>query len=592
MSYWIPPKIANLFNIYNSLGNESYDIKNDPISNVRVGLTTGDDFRFVRNCFEIPLNKKNSLFWIRFLKGGEFRPFENPSQLMLLWYNNGYELKNFGGSYFRNEHSFEKIGIVCPYISDKGICAQPSPSCNVFGHASRFIEIHDTSIEYRHAILGLLNSETYTMLLSCLTADRKHESSILSSLPIPIFSQKKISIIANATKNILSCLFPLQSEEETTPLFLKPYISNRHNLSENCDLYNHRAMKIRHKVIKEINNIDNIFWKMEELNSNDKNEFFIIASAFNSTPTNTIASHISHRLSNISKKKLVSILLSYLIGCNYGRWDIVKILNNCQNDFSPEEQLPFLQPGMLQISSGIPTESKHLPADYPLNINWDGIIVDDKNHPKDIVIGIRDSIKVIWQEKANDIENEACVILGIYSLREYFSKTANFFANHLKIYSISRRKSPIYWPLSTPSSSYTLWLYYHRLSDQILYTCVNDFVDPKLKQVKEDLGQLQKNTNRSTHEEKELEKLTNFELELTDFKDELLRIAKFWKPNLNDGVQITAAPLWKLFQHKPWQKKLKETWEKLEKGEYDWAHLAYSIWPERVTEKCRTDKSL
>jgi hypothetical protein len=57
-------------------------------------------------------------------------------------------------------------------------------------------------------------------------------------------------------------------------------------------------------------------------------------------------------------------------------------------------------------------------------------------------------------------------------------------------------------------------------------------------------------------------------------------------------VQISAAPLWKLFQFKPWQKKLKETWESLEAGEYDWAHLAYSIWPERVREKCKTDKSL
>ena len=45
-------------------------------------------------------------------------------------------------------------------------------------------------------------------------------------------------------------------------------------------------------------------------------------------------------------------------------------------------------------------------------------------------------------------------------------------------------------------------------------------------------------------------------------------------------------------QHKPWQKVLKETWGKLEKGDYDWAHLAYSYWPERVKDKCRADKSL
>ena len=57
-------------------------------------------------------------------------------------------------------------------------------------------------------------------------------------------------------------------------------------------------------------------------------------------------------------------------------------------------------------------------------------------------------------------------------------------------------------------------------------------------------------------------------------------------------VQITAAPLWSLFRHKPWQKVLKETWAKLEKGDYDWAHLAMQYWPERVRVKCKTDKSL
>ena len=32
--------------------------------------------------------------------------------------------------------------------------------------------------------------------------------------------------------------------------------------------------------------------------------------------------------------------------------------------------------------------------------------------------------------------------------------------------------------------------------------------------------------------------------------------------------------------------------EKIEEGKYDWAHLAFSIWPDRVREKCKHDKSL
>ena len=105
------------------------------------------------------------------------------------------------------------------------------------------------------------------------------------------------------------------------------------------------------------------------------------------------------------------------------------------------------------------------------------------------------------------------------------------------------------------------------------------------------MEKLQKKSNRTNQEEKVLEKLSDLAIELKDFHDELLRIAKFWKPNLNDGVQITAAPLWKFFQHKPWQKKLKQTWKDLEKGKYDWAHLAYSIWPERVIRASHKNRS-
>jgi hypothetical protein len=97
---------------------------------------------------------------------------------------------------------------------------------------------------------------------------------------------------------------------------------------------------------------------------------------------------------------------------------------------------------------------------------------------------------------------------------------------------------------------------------------------------------------RTRDEEKQFETLQAFELELIELRDTLLAIAQGYQPNHDDGVQITAAPLWPLFRHKPWQKVLKDTWTKLEKGDCDWAHLAMSYWPARVREKCKTDKSL
>ena len=169
----------------------------------------------------------------------------------------------------------------------------------------------------------------------------------------------------------------------------------------------------------------------------------------------------------------------------------------------------------------------------------------------------------------------------------------DFFAHHLQRYSKSRRKAPIYWPLTTTSGGYTLWLYYPSLTSQTIYTAINDFVEPMLRQVGADVTALRnQGTARTRDDEKRLEELQNQELELLDLQGLLLKIAPNFQPHHDDGIQISAAPLWPLFRHKPWQKVLKDTWIKLEKGDYDWAHLAMNYWPDRVREKCQTDKSL
>ena len=92
---------------------------------------------------------------------------------------------------------------------------------------------------------------------------------------------------------------------------------------------------------------------------------------------------------------------------------------------------------------------------------------------------------------------------------------------------------------------------------------------------------------------KELNDQKEFLAELGDFKEELLRVAQLpYKPNHDDGVLITAAPLHNLFQHVKWKRSTQDCWKLLQKGEYDWAHLAYSIWPERVKKKCVKDLSM
>ena len=293
---------------------------------------------------------------------------------------------------------------------------------------------------------------------------------------------------------------------------------------------------------------------------------------------------------------LVHGLLEYALGVALGRFDIRLATGERDHPLEPEpfDPLPACSPGMLVTADGLPpTSTEELPPNYPIPIPFNGILVDDEGHPNDIVVRVRQVLDLIWGDQAGDIEQEACQILRVSSLRDYFTKPSACFAEHLSRYSKSRRQAPIYWPLATRSGGYTLWLYYHRLTDQTLYTCINDFVEPKLHQVNQSTTQLRSQASRSRDQDKRLETLQTLELELIDLRDELLRIAQLpYTPNLNDGVQITAAPLWPLFGLKKWQSKLKDTWKKLEKGDYDWAHLAYTIWPERVREKCKWDRSL
>jgi hypothetical protein len=282
---------------------------------------------------------------------------------------------------------------------------------------------------------------------------------------------------------------------------------------------------------------------------------------------------------------------AYLVGATFGRWDIRYATGERQPPDLPDpfDPLPVCPPGMLQNAEGLPGEPKDVPADYPLRISWSGILVDDENHSEDIVARVREAIEVIWKGRAEAIEQEACVILGVKTLRDYFRRPAAFFADHLKRYSKSRRQAPIYWPLSTKSGSYTLWLYYHRLTDQTLHTCLADFLDPKLRKVQSELNSLTGSGGGGTR----AGELREFLDELHDLRDEIERVIKLpWKPNLNDGVLITASPLHKLFRLQKWQKDIKACWDTLAKGEYDWAHLAHTIWPSRVEKACEKDRSI
>jgi hypothetical protein len=193
---------------------------------------------------------------------------------------------------------------------------------------------------------------------------------------------------------------------------------------------------------------------------------------------------------------------------------------------------------------------------------------------------------------------ECCEALGVKDVREYLRAPAKFFADHLSRYSKSRRKAPIYWPLSVASGSFTAWVYYPRLSPQTLHALINELLLPRLTRVEEERARIDARLEFATGRSAERlvdarDKARAHAQELRDLRAALDAInALPFLPDLDDGVVINAAPMRGLFRLKPWRDELEAVWTSLTTGEYDWAHLAMTLRRDEVLAKCKTDKSI
>jgi hypothetical protein len=297
----------------------------------------------------------------------------------------------------------------------------------------------------------------------------------------------------------------------------------------------------------------------------------------------------------VDAEPMAASLLSWALGVACGRFDVRLAAGDRALPEEPEpfDPLPVCSPGMLTGDDGLPLAAP--PDGYPLAIPEDGVLVDDPGHPQDLLGRVRAVFGVVFGDDASErlLEAEGHVGRRAEDLRAWFAN--RFFALHIKRYSKSRRKAPIYWQLATPSGSYSVWLYAHRFTSDTLFRVLNDFVVPKLSHEEAELARIVRDAGPepSRGQREEIDAKEAFVGELRALKAEVARVAPLWKPDLDDGVLIHFAPLWRLVAHeRSWQKLCQNTWDKLVAGEYDWAHLAMHLWPERVVPKCQEDRSL
>lgn len=547
--YDAPNRIADLF--------ESELHFEPSVGTVRKGLTTFDDFRYLRLWWEVkPDNIGVGKKWEYFAKGGEYSVYYTDIHLVVNRENDGAELSetnrlvNGQVAQSRQASSFYyRPGVQFTTRSAIGFSARAIPkNCTWSSNAPLVLSTSATPLE---VILGWVNCRLIRILIEMQsTADDFVPNSVKC---LPWKDPDKIDEISTDVRWLHDAYKNIDGWIETDVRYVSPFMASGFS---NLGVNEIQRQTLKKQICSKQSKLSAIFDSLYGIDSTELATEILERDVDSEVPTEALDAEIWREAT-----------LSFAVGVAFGRfdWRLATGERAAPPEPEPFDPLPAQSPGMLP--EGVEPFHAH-----------PGILVDDPGHPHDLARLVEEVLLRVAAPVPDDV-------------RRWLQK--DFFPFHLQRYSKSRRKAPIYWPLATPSGRYTLWVYYPSLTSQTLYTAINDFVEPKLKQVGADVTALRnKGSARTRDDEKQFEALQAFEQELIELRDTLLTLAPRYRPHHDDGVQISAAPLWPLFRHKPWQKLLKETWAKLEKGDYDWAHLAMNYWPERVREKCKTDKSL
>lgn len=561
-AYWVSEAVRKAFESSPALQNEERI--------AAIGASTKDDGRFLRLNWEITGNSEE---YPAFAKGGRYSPFYADIHLVIRWRNDGIEPKTFVSDYrasrgwsphwkaeLHNPHCYFRPGLTWPRRTQGGLSLRVLPAGGIFADKGPAAFVSDDSPAELLALLALVNSKAFGLLVSLQMAFGSYEVGVIQKTPIPDLDAEQQAALAGLARRAWSLKRSLDTIEETSHAFALP-------AALRSRLGNYDPPAIEAELVRIQAEIDDIAFDLYGFSEVDRAAVQGNQGVANDGDTGDSAEDEGDDEDSAAPIDHTAGLLSWAVGVAFGRfdWRLATGARAAPAEPDPFDPLPAKSPGMLPDGAA------------PFHAH-EGILVDDQGHPHDLARLVEEVLGRVEAPVPEDV-------------RRWLQR--DFFTFHLQRYSKSRRKAPIYWPLSTTSGSYTLWVYYPSLTSQTLYTAINDFVEPKLKQVGDDVTALRnKGSARTRDDEKQFEALQAFELELIELRDTLLKLAPTYKPNHDDGVQISAAPLWPLFRHKPWQKVLKDTLAKLEKGDYDWAHLAMNYWPERVREKCKTDKSL
>lgn len=516
IAYWIPKSF--FIRYFSSIKTMQ------SVSESRLGLVTGQNDKYLRLWFEVPLNKvgfnctrqsaiESEKKWFPCDKGGSFRKWYGNREYVVNWYNDGYEIQHEmhpNGARTR-AHNFNLEYNFIPHISWSAITTGHL-AFRVFEDGFIFVSasgvcFSDIQFEF---LAGYLNSNIVDYISTILNPTINFKIGDYFNIPYPESLETQKDVFNYAKKNIQVSKSNWDSFETSWDFSIHPLIDSKIIQNENSFLkedtelveylgYDNYIKKFKVEIddsfclcpielayLRYKDWTNKAFFHMKK-NEEELNKIFIdMFGLQNELVPQEDESMVSvHRIFDtkseipesmkkgqyaLTKEDVIKSFISYSVGCMFGR-------------YNPHSKGLAYAGGEWDLSN---FDSSFMPDD-------DNVIpiLEDSWFENDAE---RYFIRFLGGVYGNDTLNANLKFienaLGM-SVRKYFAKY--FYADHLKTY----QKRPIYWMFSSPKGYFQVLVYIHRYNENtanIVLKYLRDFREKIQVQVKmaEEAGETKK----------------------------------------------------------------------------------------------------
>lgn len=199
---------------------------------VRQGLSTADDERFVRHHWEVaPSEVGMERSWVPFAKGGDFCRFYQAFDLVVLWRYRGREVKEFNDTLYgkggwsrqvRSEDRYGRPGLTWPRRTQRGFNIRRMPAGCIF--ADKGPAVLPNSEADTFFLLGILSTSSAEYILRGLMSFGSWEVGVIKRLPIPKPTALQHERIGSLARSIHDAKAAWDDGNEISPRFSGPWL--------------------------------------------------------------------------------------------------------------------------------------------------------------------------------------------------------------------------------------------------------------------------------------------------------------------------------------------------------------------------------